>query len=183
MTDPESTGRRGAAGEHRPAAAPAWRARRRRADAAGELGAGAAGPRRAGHGDRAGPPGADQPAVDGRDARRRSRRAAWSSARPDPDDGRRVVLSITDAGLQVLRDRRDARTEQLARALSAGSRRAELEQLHGRRAAARAAGAEHLMTGRERVDGHGGDRTTATSGSRCRTRRRPCSCRRSTARS
>ena len=38
---------------------------------------------------------------------------------PDPDDGRRVVLSLTDAGQQVLRDKRDARTRQLAEALSA----------------------------------------------------------------
>jgi len=49
--------------------------------------------------------------------------------RPDPADGRRVVLSVTDGGLQVLRDRRSARTEQLARALSAGFTRAELRQL------------------------------------------------------
>ena len=49
--------------------------------------------------------------------------------RPDPGDGRRVVLSVTDGGLQVLRDRRSARTEQLARALSAGFTRAELRQL------------------------------------------------------
>ena len=49
--------------------------------------------------------------------------------RPDPEDGRRVVLSATDAGLQALRNRRDARTERLAGALSAGFTRAELEQL------------------------------------------------------
>jgi DNA-binding MarR family transcriptional regulator len=49
--------------------------------------------------------------------------------RPDPADGRRVVLSVTAAGLQVLRNRRSARTEQLARALSAGFTRAELRQL------------------------------------------------------
>ena len=48
---------------------------------------------------------------------------------PDPDDGRRVILSITDAGLGVLRDRRNARTEQLARALSSGFTAAELDQL------------------------------------------------------
>lgn len=48
---------------------------------------------------------------------------------PDPEDGRRVILSITDAGLQVLRDRRNARTERLAEALSSGFTRAELEQL------------------------------------------------------
>ena len=48
---------------------------------------------------------------------------------PDPGDGRRVILSITDAGLGVLRDRRNARTEQLARALSSGFSPGELEQL------------------------------------------------------
>jgi DNA-binding MarR family transcriptional regulator len=48
---------------------------------------------------------------------------------PDPEDGRRVILSITNAGLQVLRDRRNARTERLAEALSSGFTRAELEQL------------------------------------------------------
>ena len=47
----------------------------------------------------------------------------------DPDDGRRVVLSITDAGLQVLRERRGARVERMAQALSAGFTPAELEQL------------------------------------------------------
>jgi len=48
---------------------------------------------------------------------------------PDPEDGRRVILSITDAGLSVLRDRRNARTERLAQALSTGFARDELEQL------------------------------------------------------
>lgn len=47
----------------------------------------------------------------------------------DPEDGRRVILSVTDAGLGVLRDRRNARTERLAEALSSGFSRAELEQL------------------------------------------------------
>jgi DNA-binding MarR family transcriptional regulator len=47
----------------------------------------------------------------------------------DPEDGRRMILSSTEAGLQVLRDRRNARTEQLARALSSGFSPAELEQL------------------------------------------------------
>ena len=47
----------------------------------------------------------------------------------DPDDGRRVVLSITDAGLQVLRERRGARVERMAQALSAGFTPAELERL------------------------------------------------------
>jgi DNA-binding MarR family transcriptional regulator len=49
--------------------------------------------------------------------------------RADAQDGRRVVLSVTEAGQQVLRDKRDARTEQLARALSAGFTRDELNQL------------------------------------------------------
>ncbi len=49
--------------------------------------------------------------------------------RPDPEDGRRAVMSLTEAGLQTLRDRRNARTEQLAKALSAGFTRSELEQL------------------------------------------------------
>ncbi len=49
--------------------------------------------------------------------------------RPDPEDGRQAVISLTEAGLQALRNRRNARTEQLARALSVGFTRAELEQL------------------------------------------------------
>jgi DNA-binding MarR family transcriptional regulator len=49
--------------------------------------------------------------------------------RPDPEDGRRVVLSVTGPGRQVLRDKRSARTEQLARALSTGFTPAELAQL------------------------------------------------------
>ena len=47
----------------------------------------------------------------------------------DPDDGRRVVISITDAGRRALGDRRAARTEQLARALADNFTEAELEQL------------------------------------------------------
>jgi DNA-binding MarR family transcriptional regulator len=46
----------------------------------------------------------------------------------DPEDGRRIVLSITEAGRQVMRDRRGARTEMIARALAAFTP-AELEQL------------------------------------------------------
>jgi DNA-binding MarR family transcriptional regulator len=49
--------------------------------------------------------------------------------RPDPDDGRRVVLSVTAAGLQTLRDRRSTRTQALAQALTAGFSRPELAQL------------------------------------------------------
>jgi DNA-binding MarR family transcriptional regulator len=48
---------------------------------------------------------------------------------PDPDDGRRVVLSVTPAGLQVLRHRRDARTAHLAQSLSANFSAAELALL------------------------------------------------------
>src|SRR5580693_2301649 len=35
--------------------------------------------------------------------------------RPDPEDGRQSVISVTEAGLQILRNRRDERTERLAR--------------------------------------------------------------------
>ena len=48
---------------------------------------------------------------------------------PDPDDGRRSVLSVTEAGQQVLGDKRTARVEQLARALSDGFSGDELRQL------------------------------------------------------
>jgi DNA-binding MarR family transcriptional regulator len=48
---------------------------------------------------------------------------------PDARDGRRVVLSVTEAGRQLLRDKRDARTELLAKALTAGFTREELDQL------------------------------------------------------
>ncbi|HEY7430990.1 MAG TPA: MarR family transcriptional regulator [Streptosporangiaceae bacterium] len=48
---------------------------------------------------------------------------------PDPADGRRVVLSVSEAGREALRRRRNARTEQLAKALSAGFAPAELRQL------------------------------------------------------
>jgi DNA-binding MarR family transcriptional regulator len=48
---------------------------------------------------------------------------------PDPADGRRVVLSVTATGQDVLRTRRSARTQALARALTAGFSPAELRQL------------------------------------------------------
>jgi DNA-binding MarR family transcriptional regulator len=47
----------------------------------------------------------------------------------DPDDGRRSVMSLTDAGLAMVRGKHDARTAQLAQALSAGFTPAELAQL------------------------------------------------------
>jgi DNA-binding MarR family transcriptional regulator len=49
--------------------------------------------------------------------------------RPDPADGRRVVISMTEAGLEALRNKRNARAEQLARALAAGFTGSELRQL------------------------------------------------------
>jgi DNA-binding MarR family transcriptional regulator len=48
---------------------------------------------------------------------------------PDPADGRRAVLSVTEAGQRLLRDKRNARTEQLAKALSAGFTPEELRTL------------------------------------------------------
>jgi DNA-binding MarR family transcriptional regulator len=47
---------------------------------------------------------------------------------PDPGDGRRAVISITEAGLRALWNRRNARTEQLSRALSTFSA-TELQEL------------------------------------------------------
>ena len=49
--------------------------------------------------------------------------------RPDPGDGRRAVISLTGAGLQALRDKRNARAQQMARALSDGFTPSELSQL------------------------------------------------------
>ncbi|MGW7694572.1 MarR family winged helix-turn-helix transcriptional regulator [Streptomyces asiaticus] len=50
--------------------------------------------------------------------------------RPDPNDGRRMVLSVTDAGLQALKDKRNARAALIARSLTSGAfTPAELEQL------------------------------------------------------
>jgi DNA-binding MarR family transcriptional regulator len=48
---------------------------------------------------------------------------------PDPGDGRRAVLSVTEAGLQLIRDKRNARTEQFAKALSAEFTPAEIQLL------------------------------------------------------
>jgi DNA-binding MarR family transcriptional regulator len=47
----------------------------------------------------------------------------------DPEDGRRIMLSLTEAGLQVVHTRRDARTERIARALRDGFTPAERDQL------------------------------------------------------
>lgn len=48
---------------------------------------------------------------------------------PDPEDGRRMILTVTETGLALLRDRRNRRTEQLERALSSGFTATELAQL------------------------------------------------------
>jgi DNA-binding MarR family transcriptional regulator len=48
---------------------------------------------------------------------------------PDPADGRRVVVSLTGEGQRVLRDKRSAQIEQLARALSAGFTGQELRDI------------------------------------------------------
>src|SRR5579862_3562956 len=49
--------------------------------------------------------------------------------RPDPDDGRRALISATESGLELLRSRRNERTERLALALSTGFTASELKQL------------------------------------------------------
>ncbi len=49
--------------------------------------------------------------------------------RPDPGDGRQSVLTLTGAGLDELRSRRDALTRQLAKALSTSFSPTELRQL------------------------------------------------------
>jgi DNA-binding MarR family transcriptional regulator len=49
----------------------------------------------------------------------------------DPEDGRRIVLSVTDAGRRTLRDKRGARTEHIAAALRDGFSADELRQLEG----------------------------------------------------
>jgi DNA-binding MarR family transcriptional regulator len=47
----------------------------------------------------------------------------------DPEDGRRIVLSITDLGRRTVHERRGARTEYIAAALSDGFTADELAQL------------------------------------------------------
>jgi DNA-binding MarR family transcriptional regulator len=47
----------------------------------------------------------------------------------DPEDGRRIVLSITGSGLRTVHDKRGARTEQIAAALRAGFSADELVEL------------------------------------------------------
>jgi DNA-binding MarR family transcriptional regulator len=47
----------------------------------------------------------------------------------DPEDGRRIVLSLTEAGRRTVHDKRGARTEQIAAALRNGFSDDELGQL------------------------------------------------------
>ncbi|WP_236792615.1 MarR family winged helix-turn-helix transcriptional regulator [Amycolatopsis sp. GM8] len=49
--------------------------------------------------------------------------------RADPHDGRRIILSLTRSGREVLRHKRDARVRQFAKALSEHFTPAELEAL------------------------------------------------------
>jgi DNA-binding MarR family transcriptional regulator len=49
--------------------------------------------------------------------------------RPDPVDGRRVVMSVTEVGRTVLRDRRAESTQRIARALSEEFTAAERRKL------------------------------------------------------
>ncbi len=48
---------------------------------------------------------------------------------PDPDDGRRFVLSLTDAGATLVQGKRTERTERLAHALTSEFTTSELRQL------------------------------------------------------
>jgi DNA-binding MarR family transcriptional regulator len=47
----------------------------------------------------------------------------------DPEDGRKTILSLTESGAETLRNRRNARTVQLAEALSSGFTHSELVAL------------------------------------------------------
>ena len=49
--------------------------------------------------------------------------------RPDPADGRKVVMSVTALGRRALQQRRATGTDAMARALASGFTAAELEQL------------------------------------------------------
>jgi len=51
------------------------------------------------------------------------------SRQADPADGRRSVMSVTQAGLSALSDKRNARIAQLAQALAAGFSPEEMGQL------------------------------------------------------
>jgi DNA-binding MarR family transcriptional regulator len=49
---------------------------------------------------------------------------------PDPKDGRRVLLSVTEPGLEALRNKRSARVERMANVLAEDFSPTELETLH-----------------------------------------------------
>ncbi|BBX63511.1 MarR family transcriptional regulator [Mycobacterium saskatchewanense] len=51
------------------------------------------------------------------------------SRRPDPADGRRVMLSLTTSGVKILQRKRDARTRHLAKILKKEFSDAELQTL------------------------------------------------------
>lgn len=51
--------------------------------------------------------------------------------RPDPGDGRRTILAITETGREALGDKGDPRVERIAEAISAGFTDPELRQLIG----------------------------------------------------
>ena len=55
--------------------------------------------------------------------------AGWVSRRPDPDDGRRAILELTDTGLARIRANRAAREDWLTQALERELDAAEREQL------------------------------------------------------
>jgi DNA-binding MarR family transcriptional regulator len=56
-------------------------------------------------------------------------RRGLAERRSDPADGRRVVVSLTEAGRRFVRNKRTARTEQLAKVLSDRFTPGELEVL------------------------------------------------------
>jgi DNA-binding MarR family transcriptional regulator len=51
--------------------------------------------------------------------------------RPDPGDGRRTILAITETGREALADKGDVRIERMAKALSTEFTEPELRQLIG----------------------------------------------------
>jgi DNA-binding MarR family transcriptional regulator len=54
----------------------------------------------------------------------------WIERQADPEDGRRILLSPTAAGIEVLHDRRSRRAQLLADVLAAHFSPAELALLH-----------------------------------------------------
>ena len=87
-----------------------------------------AGPQRPGHHRGAGPVGADHPAGRGGHGCVLEARELIARA-PDPEDGRRSILTITQAGERALRAGRNALTDLMTGALSRGFTPGEIEQL------------------------------------------------------